>query len=309
MAGSRVMLNDAIDSYLAVRRAGGFKLKDDENYLYSFSRFAQDRGDTHVVERTAIAWAEQASSEPQRANRLKAVIRFARFSRAVDTRHEIPPQGIFCAHRRRPTPYLYTAGDVQVLMNHAAKLGPPGSLRPHTYSTLIGLLAATGLRISEALGLHIKDLTAEGLVIRETKFRKSRLITLHKTTRVALEKYLVNRAQVAAFDDYLFISCRLRALSRRGVYKTFNQLLNAAGLPRQAGQPRPRLIDFRHTFASNALLTCPQGRDAIDRHMLALMTYLGHAHPSSTFWYLESSPQLVGGIAQACEQWVEENMP
>lgn len=211
------MLNDAIDSYLAVRRAGGFKLKDDEHYLYSFARFALDHGDTHVVARTAIAWAEQAYSEPQRANRLKAVIRFARFSHAVDNRHEIPRQGVFCAHRRRPTPYLYTEGEVQALMNHAAQLGPLGSLRPHTYSTLIGLLAATGLRISEALGLRVKDLTTDGLVIRETKFRKSRLITLHRTTRLALEQYLVKRAQVAAFDDYLFVSCRRRALGRRVV--------------------------------------------------------------------------------------------
>lgn len=303
------MLNDAIDSYLAVRRAGGFKLKDDQHYLYSFAQFALDHGDTHVVEQTAIAWAEQASSEPQRANRLKAVIRFARFSRAVDNHYEIPRQGIFCAHRRRPTPYLFTEGEVQALMNHAAQLGPLGSLRPHTYSTLIGLLAATGLRISEALGLHLKDLTADGLVIRETKFRKSRLVTLHETTRLALEQYQIKRAHVAAFDDHLFVSCRHRALGRGVVYKTFNQLLNVAGLPRQSGQPRPRLIDFRHTFASNALLGCPHDRDAVGRHMLALMTYLGHAHPSSTYWYLESSPQLVGDIAQASEQWVEENTP
>ncbi len=301
------MLNNAIDSYLAVRRAGGFKLKGDEHYLHSFARFALDQGDTHVVARTAIAWAEQARSEPQRANRLNVVIRFARFNRVIDNRHEIPPSNVFCAHRRRPTPYLYTEKEVQALMNHAAQLGPLGSLRPHTYSTLIGLLAATGLRISEALGLHLKDLTADGLVIRETKFRKNRLITLHETTRVALEQYQIKRAHVAAFDDHLFVTCRHRALDQDVVYKTFHQLLNAAGLPRQSGQPRPRLIDFRHTFASNALLACPHDRDAVGCHMLALMTYLGHAHPSSTYWYLESSPQLVGDIAQACEQWVEEN--
>ncbi|MGI9305647.1 MAG: tyrosine-type recombinase/integrase [Gammaproteobacteria bacterium] len=303
------MLIDAIDTYLAVRRAGGFKLKGDELYLYSFARFAVGHGDTHVVARTAIAWAEQACSEPQRGNRLKAVTRFARFSRAVDSRHEIPPQGVFCAHRRRPTPYLFTDGEVQALMNQAAQLGPLGSLRPHTYSTLIGLLAATGLRISEALGLRFQDLTADGLVIRETKFRKSRLVPLHMTTRVALEQDLFKRTQLAALDDHLFVSRRRRALGPRVVYETFIQLLNAAGLPRQSGQPRPRLIDFRHSFASNALLTSPDGRHAIGRHMLALMTYLGHAHPSSTFWYLENSPQLVGDIAQACEQWVEENKP
>lgn len=303
-----MLIND-IQTYLAVRRASGFKLEGDEQYLTSFSQFAMARGDSHVVSRTAIAWAEQSCSEPQRAVRLKAVIRFAHFSRLTDDRHEIPPTDVFYGRRRRPKPYLYTEEDIQALMNQAAKLEPADSLRPHTYYTLIGLLAATGLRISEALALRSEDFTPDGLVIRETKFRKSRLVPLHLTTREALERYLVRRSQVLTADDHLFISRRRRAIGKGVIYLTFNQLVDAAGLPRQRGQPRPRLIDFRHTFASDALLTCPDGRNAISRHTLALTTYLGHAHPSSTFWYLESSYQLVGDIASACEEWIEENTP
>ena len=131
------MLKDAVETYLAVRRAGGFKLKDDALYLNSFARFAIAQGDTHVVMRTAIAWARQACSEPQRATRLKTIIRFARFSRATDRRHELPPYGVFNPQRPRPIPYLFRHDEVQALMAHAAQLGPVGSLRPHVYSTLI----------------------------------------------------------------------------------------------------------------------------------------------------------------------------
>jgi integrase len=309
MAGSTIMLKDDVDTYLAVRRAGGFKLQDDELYLHSFARFATARGDTHVVTQTAIAWARKSRSEAQRATRLKTVIRFARFSRATDSRHEIPPRGVFNPQRQRPIPYLFRDDEVQALMAHAARLGPTGSLRPHMYRTLIGLLAATGLRISEALGLCFQDVTPDGLVIRETKFRKSRLVPLHPTTRAALEDYLLKRTRLATDDDHLFVSLRRRRLSRTAVYPTFRRLFAAAGLPRTPARSQPRLIDFRHTFASKVLLTSPEGRDHVGRHMLALTTYLGHAHVSDTFWYLESSPQLMDDIARACERFVEENTP
>jgi len=303
------MLKDAVDTYLAVRRAGGFKLQDDELYLNSFVRFATARGDTHVVTKTAIAWARQSRSEPQRATRLKTIIRFARFSRATDRRHELPPHGVFNPQRQRPVPYLFSEQETQTLMAHAAQLGPAGSLRPSVYSTLIGLLAATGLRISEALGLCFQDITPDGLVIRETKFRKSRLVALHPTTRAALEAYLVKRTQLATDDEHLFVSLRRRRLSRTVVYPTFRQLFTAAGLPRTPDRSKPRLIDFRHTFASNVLLTSPDRRDHIGRHMLALSTYLGHAHVSCTYWYFESTPQLMDDISQTCERFVEENTP
>ena len=201
---------------------------------------------------------------------------------------------------------IYSDTEVQALMDHAAQLGPLGSLRPETYSTLIGLLAATGLRISEALSLRLQDFTADGLMIRKTKFRKSPLMPLHATTRAALEHYLAKRRHLATVEDHLFVSHRHKALKYCTVYQTFIRLLSAAGLPCQPSQSRPRLLDFRHTFASNALLTCPGGRDYSDRHMLALMTYLGRAHPSSTYWYLERSPRLMGDIAHACEHLLEE---
>lgn len=301
------MLKNAVDTYLAVRRAAGFKLEDDAFYLYHFARFASAHGDTHVASQTAIAWAGQARSESQRATRLKIVIRFARFSRAADHNHEIPPDGVFCFQRRRPTPYLYTEAEIQALMAATAQLSPAGSFRPLMYRTLIGLLASTGLRISEALGLRFKDIMADGLLIHQTKFGKSRIVPLHPTTRVALDEYLVERGKLVAFDDHLFISMRRRRMCREAIYRTFRELLAAAGLPRQPDRPRPRLIDFRHSFASNALVAGPDRRNHVGRHTLALMTYLGHASPRSTFWYLESSPALMDDIVRVCEQFIEEN--
>jgi len=197
-----------------------------------------------VVTQTAIAWAAQAPSEPQRATRLHAVGRFAHFSHAADRRHELPPQGLFAARRQRPTPYLFRDEEIQALMRHALQLPPIDSLRPHTYCTLIGLLAATGLRISEALGLRFPDMTVDGLVIRETKFRKTRLVPLHPTTQAALDRYRVRRTQWMAADDHLFVSLRGRRLHRTAISHTFVALLAAAGLAHPLGRPRPRCSIF-----------------------------------------------------------------
>jgi integrase/recombinase XerD len=128
------MLMQAVETYLAVRRAAGFKLEDAERYLRDFARFSSTQGDQHVVAQTAIAWAVQGRSETQRDNRLQTVIRFARFVRAEDPCHEIPPEQVFCRRRQRPTPYIFTDQDIQALLAQAACLGPSGSLRARRYS-------------------------------------------------------------------------------------------------------------------------------------------------------------------------------
>jgi integrase/recombinase XerD len=295
------MLIQAVDTYLAVRRAAGFKLDAVESYLQSYAQFATAEGDTHVATQTAIAWAEQSTSEPQRHNRLSVVIRFARFSHAEDNRHEIPPERVFYRQRRHLNPYIFSDEEIQALLAQSARLGPPDSLRPHAYYTLLALLAVTGLRISEALALRFKDVTRDGLVIRETKFRKSRLVPLHETTTSALQAYLAKRCELSLEDDHLFVSRRRRPLSYFTVVDTFHHLLEAAGIPADPDRPRPRLMDLRHTFASRALETCPDGRENIGCHMLALTTYMGHARVKSTYWYLSRTPRLMIDVAEACE--------
>lgn len=298
------MLISNVDHYLAIRRTAGFALKPIEGYLRSFARFATQRGETRVVATTAIDWAKLANAEAQRHYRLQTVIRFARFMAAEDARHQIPPAGIFRGQRQRPIPYIFSDTEIEQLLIAARHLGPLGSLRPHTYSTFFGLLAVTGMRVSEARDLHLKDVTVDGLLIRQTKFQKSRLLPLHATTRAALEQYLSHRQRVAGIDPHLFVTRRHGQLSRTVVKQTFHQVLKAAGIPRELGRSRPRLMDLRHTFAVRALERSPDTRDQIGRHTLALTTYMGHACVASTYWYLERTPQLMVDIAATCEAFV-----
>lgn len=298
------MLMHAIESYLKIRRALGYKLESTEYLLRSFAAFAIERGDTHVVGQTAVRWAERTATQHQRDRRIKTIIHLARFLRAEDPKHEIPPDGTCCKKQYRPTPYILTEQEIRLLLQEAGRLGPPGSLRPHTYSTLLGLLAATGLRISEALSLRINDFTSDGLLVRETKFRKTRLLPLHHTSASALVRYLNRRRHIAGHDDHIFVSLHGRKLLYKTVHQTFKRLCVAAGLPKQPGVGNVRLHDIRHTYAVRVLERCPHNRDRVSAQMLALTTYMGHACVHSTFWYLESTPQLMQDIAHACESFL-----
>lgn len=265
------MIMDAIDCYLSVRRAVGFKLRVDQTYLASYSRFAAKEGDTHMKATTAIAWAKLAPTDTSRAVRMNVLIRFARFARADDNRHEVPPSDMFCRRHQRRAPYIFSDDEVLRIVQHARLLGPRDSMRPHTFSTLFGLLAATGLRISEALGLCFSDFTTDGLRIRETKFRKSRLVCLHESVVAMLDHYLAMRSMIASTDVHIFVAHRTgQRLDYSLVADTFQSVLRSAGIQGPPGGHRPQLHDFRHRFAVKALLTCPNVRDRVDKHMLAL---------------------------------------
>jgi integrase/recombinase XerD len=244
------MLMSAVDRYLHIRRAAGFQLRSAEYYLRDFVRFANSRGDSHVIAQTAVDWAATGEPEAQRHNRLTTVIRFARFMYAEDSRHEIPPKDIFCGRRQRRIPYVFSDEEIQRLVSQAQQLGPLDTLRPHTYSTLFGLLAVTGMRTSEARGLQCQDITADGLVIQESKFKKSRLLPLHDTTKQTLMSYLDRRGCVASDDPHVFVSRRGRKLSHTVVAETFQQVLQAASIGAHSSQHSPRLTDLRHYAGS-----------------------------------------------------------
>jgi integrase len=171
---------------------------------------------------------------------------------------------------------------------------------------LFSLLAITGMRISEALALLLEDLRPDGLVIRETKFHKSRILPLHPSAQAGLERYLQRRRCVGATDDHLFISLRGGPLQYPTVLETFLQAVRALGLHPGSGQRGPRLHDLRHTWAAAALQACPHGYDQVTQHVLAVSTYLGHAKLVSTYRYLHTTPQLLADIAACCEQAVGE---
>lgn len=298
------MLKQAVEKYVALRRATGFKFRDSEVMLRSFAVFASEHGEDVVRADSAVAWARESKAARQRHKRLRVVTRFAQFLRAEDPRHEIPPQDVFHARAVRPAPHIYSEDDIAKIVAYAAKLGPVGSLRPLAYGTMFGLMAVAGLRLNEVIELRIGDLTGDGLVINETKFRKSRFVPLHETTIARLDDYLAERRKVAGHTDHLFVSLHRRKFGSHIVLMTFREVCERAGIGRTVGGTRPRLHDLRHTFAVRALERCPTGRDEVNRHMLALTTYMGHARVESTYWYLERTPQLLRDIAGACEAFV-----
>jgi integrase len=298
------MLTQLVDSYLELRRVTGFQMKVQEYLLHDFASFAEKRQETHIRSRTAIEWAGQAPSEGQRANRLGMVRVFARFARAEDPRHEVPAERIFSAPRVRYTPFIFTPTQLHALLVSASKLPPLDSIRPWTYCTLFSLLAVTGLRISEALNLRLKNVTPDGLLIRETKFRKSRLVPRHPSAAKGLERYLDRRGAVA--DDHVFVSLQGRGIRYTTVVAIFLRLVRSIGIHPGPGHRGPRIHDLRHSFAVRVLESCSRVRPMeIEAHMLALSTYLGHAELASTYWYIHATPHLLTGIADVSESFMK----
>jgi integrase/recombinase XerD len=292
----------AVETYLTLRRATGFAMQNAECLLKSFAAFAAERGQPHVHTETAIDWAALGPSLAQRDARLKAVCRFARYVRVDDAGHELPPANHFGARKTRRPPHIYSAEETDRLIEAALRLRPKGGLRSLTYATLIALLSATGLRISEALKLTIADVTNDGLLIRETKFRKSRLVPLHDTAAAGIKHYL-SRRRPRSDDDPVFIDERGLPLRYLAVRDTFNRLMSTAGI-RPASIRRPRLHDLRHTFAVRVLQGSPAGRSRCGAHMVALATYMGHVNIYATYWYLEATADLMRDVAAAGEGFI-----
>jgi integrase/recombinase XerD len=307
MAGGESMIA-AVESYLAVRRATGFTLSNAEYLLRSFASFASDQGQTHIRTATAIAWASQAESLAQRHTRYQTVCHFAQYLRVEDPRHESPPENHFGYRKTRRVPHIYSRDEIKSLILAATKLPSSDSLLPKTYAALISLLAATGLRISEALHLLVSDIIPDGLLIRKTKFQKTRLVPLHDTAVAGLGRYLACRQGAHRGGDHVFISDEGQPLIYWKVHSVFRTLVKSAGL-KPAGSRWPRIHELRHTFAVQALESSPAGRQRIGQHMLALATYLGHVNIDATYWYLETTPELMRDIAVVAENFVQGGRP
>jgi integrase len=293
------MLSQDLTRYTDLHRSLGFKFRIQHSLLRNFVTYAEAQGDEFVRVDRVLDWAARAPSPPQRRNRLLTVRRFALAMQAEDARHEVPAADAL-GHARfdRRIPHIYRPDEIAELMQAAAQLQPAGSIRPLMYSTLFGLLAATGMRISEALALRLEGITADGLIIRQTKFQKS---PLHETTRRALDHYLSARVRLGTLDGALLVSTTGKAPSYNTVMAVFLRLARSIGLRGEPGQRGPRIHDLRHTFAVRSLEQCRPDREAVARHIVALSTYLGHAHVTDTYWYLHATPILMGQIAEAGE--------
>lgn len=293
-------LRDAIQDYLALRRSLGFRLRDTERGLRDFAAFLAAQGATHITTALAVEWAtHRPHQQPAEwARRLTWVRGFARHWRATDPRTEVPPWGLLPSRARRARPYLYSAEEIQRLLAAAKRLPPVNGLRGWTYACLLGLLAVTGLRISEALALTPSDvdLTEGVLTIRHGKFGKSRLVPLHPSTQPVLTQYAARRD--AAFGPSpmrtFLVSNRGRPLEVSTVRRTFYALSRQTGLRGPADSHGPRLHDFRHRFAVETLVQWYRTGQEVERRLPVLATYLGHAHVTDTYWYLSACPELMG---------------
>ena len=209
---------------------------------------------------TVLTWAAEAPSAGQRRERLLVVRRFARQMQAEDERYEVPPAQAFGKpERARRVPYIYTSAEIRCLLAAAAELTPRDSIRPATYVALLALIVSTGLRISEALALQLDDITPAGLVIRHTKFRKSRLVPLHPTAKRGLERYLALRRLVGGSDQSVFISLWGTGLSYSTVYAVFLKLMRSIGLRGGPGSPGPCIHDLRHYADSRIMPSLHRG--------------------------------------------------
>jgi integrase/recombinase XerD len=291
--------------YLELRRALGFKLAKEGRLLPDFAAFAEAAGADTVTVDLAVRWAvtPDGTSPVWAAQRLSMVRGFARYLHTIDPAAQIPPAWLLPARTRRVTPYIYSDADIAALMTAARALRNP--LKAATFATLTGLLAVTGMRGSEAMRLDDQDLdAAAGLVIiRATKFRKSRQLPLHATTARALARYQVLRDQLcpAPATASLLVSATGARLCHETVQPAFRLLLRQAGIGQDGGRPRATVHGLRHTFAVTTLLGWYRDGQGVQARLPALSAYLGHASPAATYWYLTATPELLALAAGRLE--------
>jgi integrase len=294
------------EQYLAMRRVLGFKLSTQGRHLMSFVAFCEDRSADHVTADLAIQWATQTSrgsgNEVYQARRLDVVRIFARHLQPLDPATEVPPEDVLSRRYLRVQPYLYSPQEIAALMSAAGALRP--ALRAATWRTLIGLLAVTGMRQGEACRLlrGDADLETGTLVIRDSKFGKSRLVFLHPTAVAALRPY--ERARDQAFPEAatFLVNSRGRPLNGHNLPHTFAPLAAAAGIQVPPGQRAPRLHDLRHAFTVATLLDWYRDGGNVQARLPLLSTWLGHVDPKSTYWYLQAVPELLALAAGRLEQ-------
>ena len=272
-------LSEAVHNYLAMRRALGFKLRDAGVGLWDFVAFLQRQKASSITIQLALQWATQPLHHQPAdwARRLSWVRGFARYWSATDPRTEIPPWGLLPHRPGRARPYLYTDDEIRRLLKAAKSLPASQGLRGWTYHCLFGLLAVTGLRMSEALALARQDVAVPErlLPIRDSKFGKSRLLPLHRSTQPVLAQYAQRRDRMLGSGPTatFLVSDRGKPLEGSTVRRTFYQLSRQTGLRGPADPHGPRWHDFRHRFAVQTLVDWYRSGQDVERRLPILSTY------------------------------------
>ena len=301
-------LQQSMQDYLAMRRDLGYQLLNAGPALTDFVSFLKHKRTSHITTRMALQWAQKAGAQPATwANRLALVRGFARYRSASDPQTEVPPPRLLSYQSKRATPYLYTDDEVRSLLNACLSLSPNDALRKWTYQSLLGLLAVTGMRLSEALSLRLSDVDLANavLTVRGTKFGKSRLVPIHDSTRRVLVRYKSRRDQYLkgrSASEFFFVTTRGTRLDKNNVRGTFHSLSRRIGLRGEFDSHGPRLHDFRHRFAVRTLVRWYRSGKDIEQRLPALSAYLGHVHPEDTYWYLTACPELMGEAVKRLER-------
>jgi integrase/recombinase XerD len=288
-------LKARVDEYLRLRRALGFKLKEEGRLLGQLAAYLDAAGAETISTELAVRWAGlPVAVHPNHwSKRLRVVRGFAAYLQTLDPRTEIPPPDIFPHSRQRATPYLFSEHDVCRLMAEARRLRNP--MRAASYEALFGLLAVSGMRIGEALALDRKDvdLDAGVITIRKAKGDRERLVPLHPTSSDALRRYASTRDRLIPTprSDAFFLSSAGTPVLAVGLQTTFREIMTRVGL--RTEKVHPRIHDLRHRVAVNTLIDWYQSGVNVNEQMPTLSTYLGHVSPSDTYWYLSASPELM----------------
>ena len=306
-------LSRAAGDYLALRHSLGHKLADAERLLPRFIGWLDREGIQTVTVEAALAWAQCPDADPGStvwARRLTVARGFARHMAGIDPRTEIPPAGLIGYRQRRRPPFIFTDADVAAVMAQARVLRWP--LPALTHETLIGLLAVTGLRVGEALRLDQGDIDWRGglLLIRESKFTKSRQVALHPSALDALAAYSRRRdeLQPAGQTSAVFVSMRGTRLIYAVVQEVFRNCCRASRVG-AGSAARPRVHDLRHSFAVSCLLRWYREGADVQSRLPWLSAYLGHKDPRSTYWYLSAAPELLACAARLLDANGQETAP
>jgi len=296
-------LQDHLRQYVAARRVLGTQLREPARTLSGFIRFLARKKSKFITTSLALEWSQQ-SKNVQRATwarKLSMVRQFARWLSVIEPRHQVPPPRLLNVRHRRNKPHIYSDQEIARLMAAAAALKSPRGMRGLTLVTLIGLLAATGLRPGEAGALENQDVNLEAgvLVIRESKFGKSRLVPVHKSVVTVLGKYARERNGTFSLPccSAFFVSERGTPLDLGAVRSWFCKVSRSCGLRKGPEGKRcgrgPRLQDMRHTFATKRLMEWYRTGSNVPVQMPKLAAYLGHSSVACTYWYIEAVPELL----------------
>ncbi|TFC83135.1 tyrosine-type recombinase/integrase [Cryobacterium sp. TMT3-29-2] len=291
-------LTESLDDYFQLRHSLGYNLDDAARLLPRFVAWMAQNGHPTVTVSHAITWVELAPAEPGSTvwpRRMTAVRGFARYLSGIDPATEVPPIGLFPSRQRWSPPFIFTTADIAALTAQAT--GTLDARLPSaTYATLIGLLTVTGLRIGEAIRLDGADvdLTTGVLLIRESKFAKTRIVPLRPSTVAALHAYAAQRDKhlPSPTTPSFFVTVTGKRLLYPVVQKIFHTLCSAAGIGVGAARG-PRLHDLRHTFAITTLINWYRTGADVHARLPYLSTYLGHREPRFTYWYLSAAPELL----------------